>query len=401
MYTYSLFSYTNIVFQLFHLIIQNGRLCLIYNQREYIFGSSKNSSDIVTMIVHHDDFFKNVFWNTDIGFAESYRNGYWTTDNLVDLLTLFGKNTIHNVYLNKITKWTNFFSRFKHVLKHNSVENSKTNIHLHYDLSNDMFLKFLDSSMTYSSAIFKDLATTFSNLLPAQMNKYNRIISMLNINKDDHILEIGCGWGSFAIQAVAQSGCKVTGISLSQQQIDYARDRIKEQKYENQIDIQYIDYRQVLGKFTKIVSIEMIEAVGHEYLNTYFKVISDRLEEGGTAMIQAICMPETRYKNYIRSVDFIQKYIFPGGCCPSIQAIVDNSCKHNLIVYDIKNIGLDYAKTLHIWNQQFLDNWNDIVKINPKFDDKFKNVWQYYLCYCESGFKNGYINTYQILFQKY
>jgi len=216
--------------------------------------------------------------------------------------------------------------------------NSINNIKGHYDLSNEIFSKFLDPTMSYSSALFGSLEPIWSNLQRAQIQKYDRILNKLAINKNSHILEIGCGWGYFALNAVKKTGCKIKCITLSKEQYDYFNELIIREKLTSNIDLELIDYRKVTGTFTHVVSIEMIEAVGHEYLNDYFSVINNRLENGGYALLQAILMPEDRYKKYCKTVDFIQHYIFPGGHLPSFQAVINYSSANKLIFIEANQI---------------------------------------------------------------
>jgi cyclopropane-fatty-acyl-phospholipid synthase len=283
----------------------------------------------------------------------------------------------------------------------NSIENSRKNIHKHYDLSNELYKRFLDKSMTYSSAFFKDLSPTQENLYLAQQNKYSRITQKLGIDfsKNPHILEIGCGWGGYA-QSLVRDSCNkyfsYTGITISEEQYAYCIELFQN---DSRISIVLIDYRLIRGTFDYVVSIEMIEAVGIQYMDTYFKTIYNRLNKNGKAMIQAITIPDHRYETYKKDVDFIQKYIFPGAICPCIKDIVKNSSQNSLILVDMNHFGFDYKHTLLLWLEKFTQHFHEIREFG--FDEYFYLTWKYYFIYCAVGFHNKIINVNQMMFQKY
>jgi len=394
-------------FQIFLRIIKNtlkiGNIQIFY--KGYIYKIINSNETPINLYIENDLFFQLIIMKQDLGFAESYIHKYIDTENLFGLLELFIKNkAIDNNSIYSLLPFTyigRIYDIIHHRLNHNSIKNSKTNIQKHYDLSNELYTRFLDKSMTYSCAFFQGLTPTIENLCEAQQNKYNRITRKMEIDFDNNptILEIGCGWGGYAKSLINISDNKsfsYTGITISLEQYNYCIELFRN---EPRIKFVLIDYREITGEFDYVVSIEMIEAVGVEYLHQYFQVINNRLNKTGKAMIQAITIPDDRYENYKNDVDFIQKYIFPGGICPSIGNIVENSKKNNLIMVDMNNFHLDYTHTLLLWLENFRMNYDEIRKFG--FDDYFYKVWEYYLIYCAVGFKCKMINLNQILFQKY
>ena len=398
---YSNYSYiNNIIIFIFKRIIKKGKLSLqIANHPITIIQCKKIQGKEANIQVINPYLFLKALLNHNVGFGEAYINGYFTTTNLKELLTLITININSSELLKSISYFKNLYTNYKIKIQTKcTIFNSITNIEKHYDLSNDLYKSFLDKTMTYSSAIFKNLEVIPDNLELAQKNKYNRIIKKLNITQNDHILEIGCGWGGFAIHAVLTTKCKVTCITLSKNQIVYFKEKIKNNALlEKNIEILFIDYRNITGLYDKIVSIEMVEAVGFKYIEDYFKILKKLIKPCGQIMIQSICIPDKRLYSYKNSVDFIQKYIFPGGFLPSIGLINKYSDKYGLIVSDIKNITTDYADTLSIWKINFNHNYKRIE--NNQFNLRFKLIWNYYLDYCEVGFRTNMVQTYQIIFK--
>lgn len=319
----------------------------------------------------------------------------------VDDLTSFfmimirNRNTSDN---NSILFWIgNLWSRLQHRFgRMNTISKAQENIHEHYDLSNEMFETFLDPTMMYSCAVFESPS---ASLQEAQITKLHKIIREADIKSTDHVLEIGSGWGSFAIEAVKKTGCRVTTVTISEEQFALAKKRIQEAGLQDKIDLQFIDYRKIQGKFDKVVSIEMIEAVGHEFLPEYFATIDKLLKPDGTAYIQAITYPDSRYEQYRRGCDFIQKYIFPGGLCPSITAMANAMTKSSsLQIEHLDNIGIHYAQTLRLWRENFMANEAKIRKLG--FNDAFIRRWSYYFCYCEAGFETKVLGTLHLLLSR-
>jgi len=334
-------------------------------------------------------FYKNIIFGGSIGASESFIRGEWTSPNLTNVVRVLARNTEAQ------DKLENFFTLLSqpilkviHKLNENSVRGSRKNISRHYDLSNDFFSLFLDKRMMYSSAIYKTKKTSLDN---AAINKLDTICKKLNLKKSDHVIEIGSGWGGFAIYAAKNYGCKVTTTTISIEQYNFVKHKIKEAGLSNHVKVLLKDYRLLKGQYDKLVSIEMIEAVGHQYYDEYFKVISKLLKNDGDALIQAITIKDQRYSKAIQSVDFIQKYIFPGSCIPSITAI-QNSLTNStdLVINDIRDIGHHYAKTLADWRKKFLNNKKEIRKLG--FDVKFLRMWLFYFAYCEGGFEEKVIS---------
>ncbi len=276
------------------------------------------------------------------------------------------------------------------------MQGSKRNILAHYDIGNELYERFLDPSMQYSSALYSDRATSLSE---AQQNKMRTICEKLELKQSDHVVEIGTGWGGLAIFMAQHYGCHVTTTTISDAQYDFAKNRIEQAGLSNQITLLKADYRTLKGQFDKLVSVEMIEAVGHEYFGTFFETCSSLLKADGKMLIQAITIADARYEKYRKSLDFIQKYIFPGGCLPSIAVISAHmSERTDMVISDIEDIGLHYARTLHDWRDAFEKKWPELVELG--YSEEFKRLWLYYFCYCEGAFKERVISTHQIVSRK-
>jgi len=291
---------------------------------------------------------------------------------------------------------SNWWLRRRHKARSNSREGSRRNIHAHYDLGNEMFAVFLDHTMTYSSGFFE---TESSSMEDASTEKLDRICRKLDIKPHQRVLEIGTGWGSFAIHAAKKYGCHVTTTTISKEQFKLASQRIRKMGLQDKIDIQLCDYRDLKGKYDKLVSIEMIEAVGHKFLPEYFAVCSRLLEEDGQACIQAITMPDHRYDEYLKTSDFIQEFIFPGSCVPSISAIhnaiIPNS---NFRLNHLEDFGLHYARTMREWLNKFMSNIDSVRQLG--YGNDFIRLWEYYMCYCEAGFLERYTSVVQVVLNK-
>ncbi len=349
-----------------------------------------------------DNFFKRAFLFGDIGFAEAFMAGEWTTTNLTALLSWFLLNVDNAPTLSGSTAKTIIVNGFQlankifHSKRKNSLDGSKKNIAEHYDLSNEFFSLFLDKTMTYSSAYYSkpDL-----ELEKAQYEKYDSLCQSLKLNANDHLLEIGTGWGGFAIYAAKTYGCKITSVTISQQQYDFATARIKNENLSAQIDVQLKDYRLIEGKFDKVVSIEMIEAVGAQYLKVYFDKIQSVLKPNGVLALQAIICPDSRFESFKKNVDFIQKHIFPGSLLPSIAAI--NTAINetgDLFMFGLKDMGKSYVITLSEWRKRFNENVEKVKLLG--FDDAFIRKWNYYFSYCEAAFDMRNINVVQMVYTR-
>jgi cyclopropane-fatty-acyl-phospholipid synthase len=286
--------------------------------------------------------------------------------------------------------------KLAHFANRNTLSGSKKNISAHYDLGNEFFQLFLDPSMMYSSAVFP---TPEADLATAAEHKLELICQQLELKDSDHLIEIGTGWGGMAIYAARHYGCRVTTTTISQEQYEHAREAVVKAGLEDRITLLCDDYRDLTGKFDKLVSIEMIEAVGHEFYESYFSTCSRLLKDNGKMVIQAITIPDQRYDHARQSVDFIKRYIFPGGCLPSIGVITDNLARHtDLHIVGMKDITLDYALTLEAWHHVFLEQLDKVMDMG--FDERFIRMWRFYLSYCEGGFRERIIGTFQIAMAK-
>lgn len=346
--------------------------------------------------IRENRFFRRVMTGGEIAFGETYTDGDWTTPDLQGLLTMLAGNTEllddRNVVTSFLGRWANLL---RHQLRANTIKGSSRNIREHYDLSNEFFEVFLDPSMTYSSALFRD---GHESLEQAQRSKLQQIIEKARISSSDHVLEIGCGWGGFAIEAVKQTGCRVTGITLSREQLALARERVEAAGLADRIELKLCDYRQLDGQYDKIVSIEMLEAVGHAGLKTYFQACERALRPGGRAVIQVITIPDRKYDAYRTSSDWIRKHIFPGGHLPSLGAMTKAMASTELIMDRLENYGLDYARTLDIWRQTLLEQRQRIFELG--YDETFLRKWEYYFAYCQAGFTNKIIDLAQLEIDK-
>ena len=345
--------------------------------------------------IHNYKFLSYIFKRGSVGYAEAYMKGFYTTNNLTNLLMLSHKNEkyfLDNINSNIIYST---LSKIKHFLKDNSKSQSKKNIKYHYDLGNKFYEKWLDQTMTYSSAIFDNQNT---NLLDAQQNKYKKIADSLALNENSKTLEIGCGWGGFSSYVAKNYKCKVDAITISKEQFDYTASKIQKEGLGEKVEVLFKDYREINNKYSNIVSIEMFEAVGKKYWNSYFDIIQNSLSDNGKAALQIITINESRAKNYQTRPDFIQQYIFPGGMLPTKKQLENSAKDVGLICLEILSFGKSYARTLNIWNSQFQNSWSDVASFG--FDNKFKRMWEYYFSYCETGFLSSSTDVSHFLIKK-
>ncbi|MFL2941523.1 MAG: class I SAM-dependent methyltransferase [Candidatus Poseidoniales archaeon] len=352
-----------------------------------------NGEPKATIEVVSPRFYRRTLLGGDLGFAESYAKSEWFTDNLTNLITILILNKEKLSGLD--VGWSfmaKIFARIGHWRRRNTLSGSKKNIQEHYDLSNEMFMTFLDETMTYSCGFFENKN---DSLYQAQINKIDKILDKVNLQAGDHLLEIGSGWGALAKRAVDRTGCKVTTITLSERQYTYVKKLIKEENLEDNINIELMDFRKMDGAYDKIVSVEMIEAIGFDLFNPYFAKIEKLMKPGGRAVIQAITYPDENYDIYRKGCDFIQKFIFPGSLLPSVAAMKKSVNLTGMEVEDLERIGPHYATTLNLWNKNFNENIEDIKKLG--FDQYFINLWNYYFSYCEAGFANNTIDDVQIV----
>ncbi|MEM1145134.1 MAG: cyclopropane-fatty-acyl-phospholipid synthase family protein [Pseudomonadota bacterium] len=349
------------------------------------------------IVVHNRDAFGKVLMGGTIASGEAYIDGDWSTPDLTQVTRLFSANMASMESMQANQQWyTKLALRFAHALNRNTHEGSRRNISAHYDLGNDFFSLFLDPSMMYSSAVFE---TPDTGLEQASRDKLDAICQQLELSENDHLVEIGTGWGGMAIHAAQNYGCRVTTTTISKEQYDFAKSRVKQLGLDDQITLLLKDYRALSGEFDKLVSIEMIEAVGHDFYDSYFATCSRLLKPMGKMVLQAITIPDSRYEQARRSVDYIKRYIFPGGCLPSLEVISRNIAKKtDLQMVHLRDITLDYARTLEQWRLRFSDKLEDVRSMG--FDERFIRMWEFYLCYCEGGFRERIIGTAQISFAK-
>jgi cyclopropane-fatty-acyl-phospholipid synthase len=331
----------------------------------------------------HWRFARRVLQGAEIGFAEAYRDGLFESPDLTALLAVLSNNYLALEAGLPLGKWIMGIHRRLHVLRKNTRRGSRRNIHAHYDLGNDFYQQWLDPGMTYSSAMFAE-AGDRSCLNSAQTAKYDHILDQLNLPAGAHILEVGCGWGAFAEHAARTRGIKVTGITISRAQYEYARARIRAAGLDRQVEIRLMDYRDVPGQFDGIVSIEMFEAVGEEFWPIYFRTLRERLKAGGQAVIQTITIAEDKFDLYRRTTDFIREFIFPGGLLPSPSRFVMEAQRAGFIEAGRRSFGTDYAETLRRWRSAFDAAGHKVHALG--FDERFQRLWRFYLTYCEVGF---------------
>lgn len=378
--------------------ISYGQLEIIESSEHHFFPNNANDAKIKGKFIIHDiSVYRDFVKGGSIGAAEAFIEGKWSSPNLTNVIRIFAKAQQETDSLEQSKSWLN---RIKNSLSHwqnrNTQSGSKKNILAHYDLGNDLYTRFLDPSMMYSSAIYPSKTATLDD---AQQYKLKKICEKLALSDNEHLLEIGTGWGGLAIYAAQNYGCKVTTTTISDAQHEYASELIAQLNLGDKITLLKKDYRELTGTFDKVVSIEMIEAVGYEYLPSFFKQCNDRLKDGGKLLIQSITIADQRFDYYKSNVDFIQRYIFPGGFLPSINILSQHLTQHSsLVIESLDDIGLDYAKTLADWRDNFLASWPELSTLG--YDDTFKRLWLYYFAYCEGAFLERSTSTVHLLARK-
>ena len=363
-----------------------------YNGEVFKFGNP-NDTLKANLIIKNPNFTFNLIRGGSVGFAESYMRNEFETKNLSDLIEVTARN------IKQIHKFSGlldlpFVNFFKNILIKNTKNRSKENIAKHYDLGNEFFSLWLDKTLTYSSAIFDEKNKDLSE---AQNNKYQKLIDLIKPNNGDKVLEIGCGWGGFAEYLGKKYDVKLDCITISKKQFEYAKERIHRCGLNEKVNIEIKDYRDLKNKYNSIASIEMIEAVGQNYLESYFKTIKNNLSNNGRAAIQAITIDDTLFDRYRNKEDFIQKYIFPGGFLPNRNSINKYVSDNGLTIKSYESYADHYSNTLSIWRDEFNKKWDQIK--NQGFDLTFKRMWEFYLCYCEAGFKSKNIDLIQFAIQ--
>jgi cyclopropane-fatty-acyl-phospholipid synthase len=378
--------------------LEVGEIQLIDSNGSHSFGCPDKTNPLtVTLNVTDQRFYSDIAFGGTVAAGEAYIQGYWSCSNLTDLIRIMiGNRHILNQMEGNLSLLKNAFLRVAHWLNRNSQAGSRRNIEAHYDLGNEMFELFLDPTMMYSCAYYPDEQTSLEQ---ASLAKLKRICDKLQLNESDHVIEIGTGWGGFALYAAENYGCKVTTTTISQQQHDWAKQRIIEAGLEDKITLLMEDYRDLQGTYDKLVSIEMIEAVGHQFLDTYFAKCSSLIKPEGIMLIQSITIADQQYDRAIKSVDFIQRFIFPGGFIPSVSAITSSvKSSTDMRLFQLEDIGPHYATTLYDWRQRFFDNIEPIKALG--YSQQFIAMWDFYLCYCEAGFLERVLGNAHLVFIK-
>ncbi len=378
--------------------LQQGRLTVQDADGSHDFGDLNGDDPLlVTVRVHDANVYRRLALRGSIGVGEAYMAGEWSCDDLTRLMRLFVRNrTVLNGLEHGPVRLAMQLFRIAHLLNRNTRNGSRGNIAAHYDLGNEFYRLFLDPTLMYSCAVFEGSDT---ELHEASIAKLERICRKLALSADDHVLEIGTGWGGFALHAARHYGCRVTTTTISREQYQLTRERVEQAGLDGRITVLLRDYRDLDGSYDKLVSIEMIEAVGHQYLDTYFRTCSRLLKDNGLMLLQAITIADQEYERAKRAVDFIQHYIFPGGFLPSLNALCNSLARvTDLSVRHLEDIGPHYATTLRHWHERFRNNLDRVR--TQGFDERFVRMWEYYLCYCEGGFAERALGTAQLLLAK-
>lgn len=349
------------------------------------------------IVVHNRAAFGKVLTGGTIASGEAYIDGDWSTPDLTEVTRLFSANMDSMDSMQASQHWyTRLALKAAHAMNRNTHEGSRRNIAAHYDLGNDFFRLFLDPTMMYSAAVFE---RPEASLEEAAIAKLDAICRQLELKPTDHLVEIGTGWGGMAIHAATHYGCRVTTTTISREQYEYAKARVEALGLADRITLLLEDYRALTGQYDKLVSIEMIEAVGHDFYDSYFRCCNQLLKPRGRMVIQAITIPDRRYERARRSVDYIKRYIFPGGCLPSLAVIARHIARDtDLQMVQLRDITADYARTLQLWRERFMQRLDEVRAMG--FDDRFIRMWEFYLCYCEGGFRERIIGTVQLAFAK-
>lgn len=400
--TFSMLMAQRLVFHTLKNISQ-GRLTVIQGSQINVFGQSQAEDGLDARIqVHDGNLWKSVLTRGSIGAGEAWMAGHWSSPDLTAVIRIFVRNRhVMNSLDGNNSLMARLAMKAVHHMNRNTVEGSKRNISAHYDLSNSFFKLFLDPTLMYSSAVY---AHENQSLNEASQHKLALVCQQLKLKPSDHLLEIGSGWGGMAIHAAKFYGSRVTTVTISKEQYEYARQRIDQEGLSKQITILLKDYRELRGSeweghFDKLVSIEMIEAVGADFQTEYFQICSNLLKPGGLALIQAITIEQQYYEAYLNDTDFIRHYIFPGGCLPTLERMEKITReKTSLRLEQCRDITLDYARTLRDWNRNFQGQKDAIKKLG--FDESFLRMWEFYLCYCEGGFLERSIGTHQVIFSR-
>jgi len=374
--------------------IKGGTLHLFDPTGNWTFGDGQRP--YVEVSVHHASLYRRLALGGSLAAAETYMDGTWDCDDTYQLFRIFAKNRSLMASLDGgLTRLARPFRQWLARTMSNTLGGSRRNIAAHYDLGNDFFGLFLDPTLTYSSAWFQ---RPEMSLEEASIAKLERMCQLVELEQKDHLLEIGSGWGSLAIHAASTRGCRVRTITLSREQREKVIERVRARGLENLITVDLVDYRQVEGSYDKIISIEMIEAVGPQFYGTYFETFAAKLRPGGLAAIQAITIPDMVYGDHLKDLDFIQKYIFPGSRIPCLSALLDSAKNQPLVLTEVHDLTLDYDRTMRHWRRAFMGHLEQVRALG--YDERFIRMWDYYLNYCAAGFAERYLGTLQLQFRR-
>jgi len=378
--------------------LERGKLSIVEQGERWTFGRDTPGVPLEAAIfVLHPRFYTSTVLGGSIGAAEAYMAGLWSADDLTTVVRIILLN--REVFQGMDRGWARIMAPLHkafHLLRRDTRKGSRINIAAHYDLGNDFYALFLDETLTYSCGIFEEEESTLEE---ASVAKYDRICKKLGLTPDDRVIEIGTGWGGFVIHAAQNYGCRITGTTISRAQYQLAQERIQQAGLTDRVELVCKDYRDLEGTYDRLVSIEMIEAVGHQYLDTFFRCCSRLLKPEGMMLIQAITIADQVFDRHKRSVDFIKRYIFPGSCIPSVAAMCGSIAgATDLRLVHLEDITPHYARTLRTWREQFFKNIDRIRALG--YSDTFIRMWEYYLCYCEAGFSERYLGDVQMLFMK-
>lgn len=374
--------------------LRGGRLTIVDRDGLRSFGDAEDDLE-ATITVTSPGFYRRIAVGGGLGAAESLMDGDWHCNDLTALVRIFTRNIVVSDRLNRgLARVTHLTARFAHWLRRNTITGSRRNIRAHYDLGNEFYALFLDQTMTYSCGIFESTRDTMQQ---ASIAKLDRACRKLDLRPGDHLLEVGTGWGSLAIHAAKHFGCHVTTTTISEQQFIHAKEAILQSGLGDRITLLREDYRALTGRFDKLVSIEMIEAIGPHFYETFFRKCRELLKPEGMALVQSIVIADERYEEHLRSVDFIRKFIFPGGGLPSVSALTRAAAAGGgLRVMQLEDIGRHYAETLRRWRDRFHARLDDVRALG--FNERFIRMWDYYLCYCEAAFLERQVSNVQMLF---
>lgn len=378
--------------------LSRGRLLVRDDEQTHAFGESAEDADVTLhMTIHDRRCYGEIAFGGSLGAGESYMQGHWSCDDLTGLIQLLLRNRhVLEGMEGGLAQLTAPLQKAFHWVNRNTRTGSRRNIAAHYDLGNDFFRLWLDPTMMYSAAVFEREDAT---LHQASLAKLDRICRKLDLKPTDHVVEIGTGWGGFAIHAAANYGCEVTTTTISREQFELASERVAAAGLSDRIHLLLEDYRDLTGRYDKLVSIEMIEAVGHHYLDTYFDKCSSLLKDDGAMLLQAITIQDQRYAQALKTIDFIKRYVFPGSFIPSVAAISDSLMRcTDMKIFHLEDIGPHYATTLRHWRERFFARIDEVSALG--YPEEFIRMWEYYLCYCEGGFLERAIGNIQVLLTK-